>query len=178
MSNPLETIKVTECSCKACRKMCRRPCFGTPEDIEKLIEAGFSDRLMLDFHCGLVEGTRILLLCPALKGSEGGQTPYLPFSESGCTFWHYGKCKLHESKLKPLSGKLAYHDEAPNPDNLSGGIVGAYVAETWNTDKGRALVERWCKEHNVPMEEPIPTTLDAFRLLAHVSINTLPSGEE
>ena len=33
--------------------MCKyRPCWGTPEELEKIIEAGFSNRLMMDYWAG------------------------------------------------------------------------------------------------------------------------------
>lgn len=37
--------KPTACSCEKCKSQCRTPCLGTPEDIERLIDAGYKDRL-------------------------------------------------------------------------------------------------------------------------------------
>ena len=32
--------KVSFCKCNECKKQCTTPCLGTPEDIEKIIDAG------------------------------------------------------------------------------------------------------------------------------------------
>lgn len=163
MSNPLETLKETECSCKQCRAMCKRPCFGTPEDIQKIIDAGFGDRLMLDHHCGLDPDNDVSLLCPALKGSESKNAPYVPSSEKGCTFWKYGKCELHNLKLKPLQGRIAIHDGIDEFED--GKSTGDHISELWNTDEGRNLVKKWCSDRGVPEDHVEPTVLDAIELM-------------
>lgn len=38
-------IRPSECSCEKCKNLCRTPCLGTPEDINKLLEAGYGKRL-------------------------------------------------------------------------------------------------------------------------------------
>lgn len=42
-------IPESECSCDSCKAMCERPCWPSPEDAERLIDAGYGDKLMLDF---------------------------------------------------------------------------------------------------------------------------------
>ena len=37
--------KPIECKCQACKQQCKTPCLGTPQDILKIIESGFGDRL-------------------------------------------------------------------------------------------------------------------------------------
>ena len=37
------------CDCPRCRKQCLTPCLGTPEDIWRLIEAGYKGRLRITF---------------------------------------------------------------------------------------------------------------------------------
>ncbi len=155
----LDTLKPIECSCKKCRSMCHITCFGTPKDIQKLIDNGYGDRLCLDVHCGTNPDAHILLLKPALKGYEGKAAPYVPRSEAGCTFWHYGKCKLHSSGLKPTGGKLAIHD-GPFEHKLS-----CEVSQTWDSDEGQALVKWWCDKYNVPMKEHIPTKEEMAELV-------------
>jgi hypothetical protein len=134
-----------ECSCKACRSMCRRPCFGTPEDISKLIDAGYGDRLSLESHCGVNEDNQIDFIAPALKGHESKVSPFAPGSEKGCTFWKYGKCELHNLGFKPTGGKKAIHDVSPE----SGDVISALVVETWNTEEGQALKDRWKNERGL-----------------------------
>ena len=34
-----------ECRCRLCRQQCRIPCLGTPEDILRLLKAGYRERL-------------------------------------------------------------------------------------------------------------------------------------
>ncbi|MDR2002669.1 MAG: hypothetical protein LBQ74_06530 [Prevotella sp.] len=36
-----------ECNCKLCQRQCKIPCLATPDDILKLIEAGYRDKLFL-----------------------------------------------------------------------------------------------------------------------------------
>ena len=169
MANPLEllaTVKESECACKQCKRMCVRPCFPTPDDAERLIEAGYGNRLMLDWHCGIKEGDRrTFLLVPALSEHEAKQAPYIPYSEKGCTFWNYGKCDLHNKKLKPLGGRLAHHDNLPQFADIPGGIGGA-IAELWKSDRGQQVVRGWCEAFGVPMEESEPTAGDCLSMIA------------
>lgn len=37
--------KPVQCKCRLCKQQCHTPCLGTPQDILKLIEAGYKDRL-------------------------------------------------------------------------------------------------------------------------------------
>ena len=52
-------FQITECSCNICKKMCQTtPCIGTPKDIEKIIEAGFANKLSVtSWATGLMIGT-------------------------------------------------------------------------------------------------------------------------
>ena len=163
----IKTFKESECSCNKCKKMCHTPCSGTPEDIEALIEAGFGDKLSLDWHCGFDLGKTIFKLTPALKGYEGSQAAEYPNSEKGCTFFHYGKCQLHSKGLKPTTGRLAIHNTPREPKHLDdvGGTLNASVTETWNTEKGKAIVAKWCEERGVPVEERRLTIAGALRLI-------------
>ena len=36
-----------QCSCSICKQQCHTPCLGTPDDIERIIDAGYADRLEL-----------------------------------------------------------------------------------------------------------------------------------
>ena len=37
--------KPCQCKCSLCKEQCHTPCLGTPEDIEKIIDAGYGDKL-------------------------------------------------------------------------------------------------------------------------------------
>lgn len=40
----------SSCSCTTCKNMCKQsPCFPTPEEVEKLIDAGYKDQLMASY---------------------------------------------------------------------------------------------------------------------------------
>lgn len=171
----LKTFKETECSCKLCKSMCSRPCFGTPEDIQGLIDLGYGDRLCLDWHCGLNDHAKIFIITPALKGSEGKKAPAVPTSVSGCTFLNYGKCSIHNSGHKPLGPKLAYHAQPSTEYRRSSGD---YIAETWNSDKGRALVEKWCAERNLDVSETMPTLGDALKIVQNGVLNGTCTPED
>lgn len=169
--NKLETLKETECRCKICQRMCHRPCWGTPADIKKLIESGYEDRLTKDFWSTSEDlNKQIYILSPALKGYESKSSPFFPESELGCTFFKYGKCELHNKKLKPTEGKLASCKEKEYKEEPT---VHELVAKTWDTEEGKKLVEEWCKKRNIRIEEgtdPVEDPIGALQLLARVAL--------
>src|SRR4051812_31306994 len=88
--------KVNCCSCSECKKMCRTaPCIGTPEDILKIINAGYIHKLQVTlWGAGIPFGLAPLALV----------APYM--EEHGCAFLSpEGLCELHDSGLKPTEGK-------------------------------------------------------------------------
>lgn len=129
----------SNCDCEICQTMCRAPCCGSVEDMEKLIEAGYADRLMFDDlpsmqSCGD-------FLKPALKGYEGKQSPWEVSSKKGCTFWNKGKCELHDKGLKPIQGKLAIH----GGNKASSDQYAAISKRDWESPEGKAVIEKWKK---------------------------------
>ena len=47
----------TNCNCERCKEQCHTPCLGTPEDIERLIDAGYDNRLTPVWWCvGMIMG--------------------------------------------------------------------------------------------------------------------------
>ncbi len=94
--------KITSCTCKKCMNQCRTQCLGTPDDIDRLIEAGYGDRLSITEWwagslMGLVKGP--VLMIQAKREDNGW-----------CTFRRRdGLCELHDKGLKPTEGKLSYH---------------------------------------------------------------------
>ncbi len=110
------------CKCRKCRDMCHLPCWPTPAEAVALMEAGYGDRLCLDWramkgdsHCddGDPGSRTVWLIRPANKGSEGRRSPQNPVTWTGCTFWDFppgkGLCSLHDSGLKPYEGRHAHH---------------------------------------------------------------------
>lgn len=145
--NRLNVLPV-ECSCDQCKRMCRAPCCGSVEDIEKLIDAGYSDKLMFDDLPSSPDAGD--LLKPALKGYEGQQAPWEVRSLRGCTFWNAeGKCDLHEKGLKPIQGRIALHGNQHYDENIYIDLM----KEDWGSQRALALILRWKKLVNYELSE-------------------------
>lgn len=91
----------TVCNCERCKAQCHTPCLGTPEDIEKLIDSGYNNRLTPALWCaGVIMGVTdkpIKMIQPRLEDN------------GWCTFYHDGLCELHDKGLKPTEGRLSHH---------------------------------------------------------------------
>ncbi len=118
--------------------MCHAPCCGTPDEMHKLMEAGYGERLMVD---DWPDGPPMIK--PAMKGYEGKISPWNTRSDEGCTFWKEGKCQLHSSGLKPLQGKLAHHSLEFNEISA---IENAIVA-AWETERASEVIDMWKKKY-------------------------------
>ncbi len=130
------------CACPECVAMCRhRPCWPTPNDAQRLIEAGYADRLMVDWWFDRDKSKTIYLLSPAIVGRESGEAPAHP--EGQCTFLdEAGLCRLHDLGLKPTEGQIALCDNR-TPEGLH-----EQIARTWDEANAQALIDRW--EANPP----------------------------
>ncbi len=119
--------------------MCeRRPCWPTPNDVERLIETGLADRLMLDWWFDKTHDRTVYILTPAIAGRDGGQAPAIPSGR--CTFLDgQGLCQLHDKGLKPTEGQLALCKGRTRPD------LHEHIGETWNNDAAQSLIDQWEK---------------------------------
>jgi hypothetical protein len=126
----------SECACEECRRMCNRPCWPTPGEAQRLIDAGYGSRLMRDYWVGDgLDGGDIYLLSPANPGMEGSAAGFWP--SEGCVFQgEDGFCELHDLGLKPLEGRVASCSRGQ-------GDLHQYVASTWNNPEAQALVDEW-----------------------------------
>ena len=91
----------TNCNCERCKEQCHTPCLGTPEDIERLIDAGYDNRLTPVWWCvGMIMGVtdKPIKMVQARLEDNGW-----------CTFYHNGLCELHDKGLKPTEGRLSHH---------------------------------------------------------------------
>ncbi len=136
---------IIECACDKCISACKyRPCWGTIEDMENIIDKGFSASLMLE-HCLVLEHwspykedgeiENVFLLVPALRGYEGRRAPFYPIGT--CTFLNKeDRCIIH--KIKPTLGKVMSHNDI-------GSELGEHkiVAKSWYCEEGINLIERW-----------------------------------
>ena len=119
--------KPCECKCSKCKSQCHTPCLGTPEDIKRLIEAGYSDRLKITFWAvGMIMGVSSSPI-PMVQATVG---------ENGfCAFFQDGLCELHDKKLKPTEGRLSHHTITAENFKVSKSL-------SWNVAK------EWTMEEN------------------------------
>lgn len=89
-----------QCSCSVCKQQCHTPCLGTPDDIERIIDAGYADRLALtNWAAGIFLGV-INIAIPMIQPVAGKEY---------CAFFENGLCILHDKGLKPTEGRLSHH---------------------------------------------------------------------
>ena len=123
---------IKNCDCTICQSMCRNPCLGTPEDIINLIEAGYNDKIAVtDWATGIIWGTHkkiVQMIQPKLDTNTG----FCAFFEK-----QTGHCQLHDIGLKPLEGKLAYHESRK------------YTMETIKNSPVLLIVSEWEKIINL-----------------------------
>jgi len=121
------------CSCDVCVNYCQRPGWWTVKEAEKVIEAGFSDRLMLEISPEKDFG----VLSPAFKGNECNYASKL-FSGQGCTFLQKGLCELFGTGLQPLECKYCHHTRIGLGINCHNDIE-----KEWKTNDAKRLIVRW-----------------------------------
>lgn len=159
----LGTLKTPECpGCARGVRMCyHTPCIGTVDDLERLIDAGYAKKLMLDYWCGIPEEhsspdrenpftSDVMYLVPAITGLEGKTAPFARHGK--CTMLVDNQCSIHASGLKPIQGKLAcckverlYKDDKGQDQDIDERMP---ILHTWNTQRGKDLIKRWREEIN------------------------------
>ena len=126
--------KVSFCKCNECKKQCTTPCLGTPEDIEKIIDAGHGHRIFLtEWWVGVIVGltTHPILMYQAELIEETGF----------CTFFKNGLCTIHDAGLKPTEGKLSHH--STKIDNFKvNKSISWQIAKEWIDPKNNATIQR------------------------------------
>ena len=159
-------MEAVDCSCEECRSCCkRRICWGTPDDAQRIIDAGLGHRLMYDWWVGgHYENTdweaddfvykNIDLLCPASVGREGDRahSGIVPPDEP-CTFYsELDGCELHALGIKPTEGKLTL---ICNPRETKG--LHEWIAQQWNNPEAQALANKWIKESEKKERQQLQT---------------------
>lgn len=149
--SPLQRIimktgrKPIECKCHLCKRQCHTPCLGTPQDILRLMDAGYTDRLKpTDWLAGVVMGVTkepILLIQPeCLDGAYSGLIDL--GVNSHCTFQREdGLCELHDKGLKPTEGRLSHHSVKLDNWKPSKSISWAVVQEWLDPQNADVVVE-------------------------------------
>ena len=124
--------KPMSCQCEKCQSQCKTPCLGTPEDILKLVKAGYGDRLApTEWWPGVIMGVckEPVYMIQAIQEENGY-----------CTFFHDGKCELHNLGLKPTESKLSHH--SVRVDNfVPKKSLSWLVAKEWLDEKSTEISE-------------------------------------
>lgn len=124
--------KPCQCKCSLCKEQCHTPCLGTPEDIERLIDAGYNDKLKLTcWAAGILLGV-IDKPIPMIQPIAGNEY---------CIFFHNGLCDLHDKGLKPTEGKLSHHSASLSNFKASKSIAWN-VAKEWIDESNMETIER------------------------------------
>ena len=127
--------------CPSCTKgiaMChQRPCWGTVSDLERIIEEGHADKLMLDYynHKDLNNREDVYFLSGANCGCEKQLAKLLPIGP--CTFLSEDKCTIHD--IKPTLGAVAC---CKDPHSLTTKVI-FHCMESWIRKEGAELISRW-----------------------------------
>ena len=115
-------------------KMChRRPCWGTVEDFQRIIEQGHANKLMLDFYG--TPGEEVHILSGANNNRQGSHAPFNPIGT--CIFLDDNKCSIHD--IKPYGGAVSCCKQS---DKEVRDIV-KHCIDSWRTPEGEALVKEW-----------------------------------
>ena len=121
-----------QCSCSICKQQCNTPCLGTPDDIEKIIDAGYSDRLALtQWAVGMLLGVTTSIV-PMIQPVVGKRY---------CAFFENGLCILHDKGLKPTEGRLSHLSVKKDYFNAFMGIAW-YVAKEWLMFENAEVISR------------------------------------
>lgn len=124
--------KPIECKCQKCKQQCKTPCLGTPEDILRLINAGYKERLAIThWWVGIARGKLDFpVIMIQARQEENGY----------CTFYHDGLCELHDLGLKPTEGRLSHH--SITKENFKfGKSLSWNVAKEWMDMRNGDIVE-------------------------------------
>lgn len=125
--------KPSVCRCHQCQNQCRTPCLGTPDDIRRLIEAGYAHRLKATlWYVGVVLG-KLSYPIPMVQA--------IVDDNGWCTFRRDdGLCELHDLGLKPTEGRLSHHSISRESFSFSKSL--SYnVAKEWLVEDNYASVE-------------------------------------
>lgn len=111
-------MKPISCKCNLCKIQCKSPCAGTPEDMLKIIGAGYEKRV------GAIDVDGVQIIIPLYDEDKGS-----------CTFFTDGLCELHNSGLKPTVGKLSHHSTNATNFDPKKSIVNFVLKEWRNFSK-------------------------------------------
>lgn len=124
--------KPVQCKCQLCKMQCHTPCLGTPEDIERIIDAGYSDKLAATYWVAGMVMRVIDFPVPMIQPVDG---------EDYCAFFQNGLCELHDKGLKPTEGRLSHHSISLDNFKPSKSIAWN-VAKEWLIEENADVISR------------------------------------
>lgn len=125
-------LKPTVCSCKVCRKKCSQiMCLGTPDDILRLINAGFGNLLQeIQISVVLVNHREVMPI----------RMVQLMRDENGCAVFKDGMCLLHNMGLKPAEGRYFIHPEDHHDETIMD-LLTLTIALEWSREENKTKVD-------------------------------------
>lgn len=126
--------KLSFCKCNECKKQCATPCLGTPNDIEKIIDAGYGHKIFAtDWWVGVImkATNRPIFMFQAELVEETGF----------CTFFENGLCKIHDAGLKPTEGKLSHHSTKIENFKFNKSLSWQ-IAKEWLSPENKETIDR------------------------------------
>lgn len=152
----LSEFPESECRCNECISACKHvPCWGTPEEIESLILAGYGKRMTMHVltkgygsvktgveSIGMWNIDPVRIIAPGFVGFLGRLTVSAA-STGKCTFiTKDGKCELHDKNLKPIEGRIQHHDITSEESCA----IREMLYRAWDAPKGRSIARFWIDE--------------------------------
>jgi hypothetical protein len=138
--NLLEKAKRIECNgCSKGVAMCHmRPCWGTVEDFKRIIDAGYSKQLMIDYYRSdsINKGENVYFLSGANNSNECSKANWNP--KGKCSLLENDKCVVNA--IKPTMGSIMCCKNKFKSNRYLHACV-----KTWMTQEGKELIEKWKK---------------------------------
>ena len=133
------------CTCDRCKGMCRSPCLPSPDELKRLMDLGYGEFMMLNYHEMQDKAGhwyRVWIPCPANDGFEGKEAPWMPSLEKkGCVLQNKnGLCELHHV-CKPIEAR-----EATCTGSNDG--LRERVARMWDNPQAQSLARIWKKKYS------------------------------
>jgi hypothetical protein len=124
------------CTCEVCLGYCVRPGWWTVSEAERVLEAGYGSRMMLEMAPDRSFG----VLSPAFKGNELTFASQI-YADQGCTFLENNRCQLFGTGLQPLECRFCHHNRPGQ-----GSLCHADIEKDWHTPAGISMVVKWSKQ--------------------------------
>jgi hypothetical protein len=121
------------CSCDICTGYCQRPGWWIPEEVQKAIDAGYGNRMMLE----LSPDKTFSVLSPAFRGNEENFAMHF-YSGNACTFLQNGLCELFGTGLQPLECRYCHHQRKGK-----GKFCHLAIEKEWRKNNSKRIIIQW-----------------------------------